>query len=153
MAVANKWLLGYLVENQLAASPSPAAAFHTPIAPTMLEGSPKENVRPQSATALINYRIAPWNSAADVMARAKAAVGDAPVELSWVKPPNEPSRVSSTNSQGWNYVVAAARADAPGAVVAPYLVVAATDSRSMEPISQDVYRFIDRKSTRLNSSH
>src|SRR3546814_5412043 len=88
------------------------------------------------------------------MARAKAAVGDAPVELSWVKPPNEPSRVSSTNSQGWNYVVAAARADAPGAVVAPYLVVAATDSRSMEPISQDVYRFmpmhftLDRKSTR-----
>src|SRR3546814_5528611 len=30
----------------------------------------------------------------------------------------------------------------PGAVVAPYLVVAATDSRSMEPISQDVYRFM-----------
>src|SRR3546814_10134707 len=91
---------------------------------------------------LINYRIAPWNSAADVMARAKAAVGDAPVELSWVKPPNEPSRVSSTNSQGWNYLVAAARADAPGAVVAPHLVAAATDSRSMEPISPGVYRFI-----------
>src|SRR3546814_16163977 len=83
MAVANKWLLGYLVENQLAASPSSAAAFHTTIAPTMLEGSPKENVLPQSATALINYRIAPWNSAADVMARATASVGDAPVELSW----------------------------------------------------------------------
>jgi carboxypeptidase PM20D1 len=108
----------------------------------MLQGSPKENVLPQSASALINYRIAPWNSSADVMARAKAAVGDAPVELSWVKPPNEPSRVSSTNSQGWKYVVAAARADAPGAVVAPYLVVAATDSRSMEPISEDVYRFM-----------
>src|SRR3546814_7252720 len=91
---------------------------------------------------LINVRTAPWNSSADAMARAKAAVGDAPVELSWFKPPNEPSRVSSTSSQGWNYVFAAARADAPGAVVAPYLVVAATDSRSMEPISQDVYRFM-----------
>ncbi|WP_447953108.1 M20 family peptidase [Sphingopyxis chilensis] len=142
MAVANKWLLGYLVKNQLASSPSSAAAFHTTIAPTMLEGSPKENVLPQSATALINYRIAPWNSSADVMARAKAAVGDAPVELSWVKPPNEPSRVSSSSSQGWKYIVAAARADAPDAVVAPYLVVAATDSRSMEPISEDVYRFM-----------
>src|SRR3546814_18757660 len=62
---------------------------------------------------LINYRIAPWNSSADVLARAKAAVGDAPVELSWVKPPNAPSRVSSTTSQGWNYVVAAPRAHAP----------------------------------------
>jgi carboxypeptidase PM20D1 len=142
MAVANKWLLGYLVKNQLAASPSSSAAFHTTIAPTMLQGSPKENVLPQSATALINYRIAPWNNSAEVMARAKAAVGDAPVELSWIKSPNEPSRVSSTRSQGWKYVVAAARADAPDAVVAPFLVVGATDSRSMEPISQDVYRFM-----------
>ncbi|WP_428629418.1 M20 family peptidase [Sphingopyxis sp.] len=142
MAVANQWLFSPILKRQLAASPSTAAAFHTTIAPTMLVGSPKENVLPQSATALINYRIAPWNKSADVMARAKAAVGDAPVELSWVKPPNEPSRVSSTSSRGWRYVVAAARADAPDAVVAPFLVVAATDSRSMESISQDVYRFM-----------
>jgi carboxypeptidase PM20D1 len=142
MAVANQWLLGSLLRREVSASPSSAAAFHTTIAPTMLEGSPKENVLPQSASALINYRIAPWNSSADVMARAKAAVGDAPVELAWVKPPNEPSRVSSSSSPGWKYVVAAARADAPDAVVSPYLVVAATDSRSMEPISDDVYRFM-----------
>ena len=142
MAVANQWLLGSVLRRQVAASPSSAAAFHTTIAPTMLEGSPKENVLPQSATALINYRIAPWNSSADIMARAKAAVGDAPVELSWVTPPNEPSRVSSTGSQGWKYVVASARADAPEAVVAPFLVVGATDSRSMEPVSDDVYRFM-----------
>ncbi|MDK2762004.1 MAG: M20 family peptidase [Sphingopyxis sp.] len=142
MAVANQWLLGPVLKGQLSASPSSAAAFHTTIAPTMLQGSPKENVLPQSASALINYRIAPWNRSADIMSRAKAAVGDAPVELSWVKPPNEPSRVSSSSSQGWKYVVAAARADAPDAVVAPYLVVAATDSRSMEAISADVYRFM-----------
>jgi len=142
MAVANQWLFAPVLKRQLGASASSAAAFHTTIAPTMLEGSPKENVLPQSAAALINYRIAPWNTSADVMARAKAAVGDAPVEFSWVKPPNEPSRVSSTNSQGWKYVVAAARADAPDAVVAPFLVVGATDSRSMAPISEDVYRFM-----------
>ncbi|HEV7340132.1 MAG TPA: M20 family peptidase [Sphingopyxis sp.] len=142
MAVANQWLFAPVLKRQLGASPSSAAAFHTTIAPTMLEGSPKENVLPQSATALINYRIAPWNTSADVMARAKAAVGDAPVTFSWVKPPNEPSPVSSTSSQGWKYVVAAARADAPDAVVAPFLVVGATDSRSMAPISDDVYRFM-----------
>src|SRR3546814_3518044 len=102
MAVANKWLLGYLVENQLAASPSSAAAFHTTIAPTMLEGSSKENVLPQSATALINYRIPPWNSAANVLARAKDALCDAQVEVSRDKQPNEPSRPSSTKSQGGN---------------------------------------------------
>ncbi|WOF41798.1 M20 family peptidase [Sphingopyxis indica] len=142
MAVANRWLFAPLLRRQIAASASTAAAFHTTIAPTMLQGSPKENVLPQSANALINYRIAPWNSSADVMARAKEAVGDLDVDLSWVKPPREPSRISSTNSQGWKWIVAAARADAPDAVLTPTLVVAGTDSRSMEPVSKDVYRFM-----------
>lgn len=142
MAVANQWLFDPLLKRQLAGAPSTAAAFHTTIAPTMLEGSPKENVLPQSASALINYRIAPWNRSDDVMRRARSAVGDLPVDLAWVKPPREPSRVSSTNSQGWKWIAAAARADAPGAVLSPILVVAGTDSRSMEGVSQDVYRFM-----------
>jgi len=142
MAVANRWLFAPLLKRQLADSPSTAAAFHTTIAPTMLEGSPKENVLPQSANALINYRIAPWNSSQDLMARAKAAVGDAKVDLTWVKPPREPSRISSTSSQGWKWIAAAARADAPEGVLTPTLVVAGTDSRSMEPVSEDVYRFM-----------
>jgi carboxypeptidase PM20D1 len=142
MAVANQWLFGPILKRQVAATPSTAAAFHTTIAPTMLEGSPKENVLPQTANALINYRIAPWNRSADIMARAKDAVGDLPVELAWAKPPREPSRVSSTSSQGWKWIAATARADAPGAVLSPILVVGGTDSRSMEPVSEDVYRFM-----------
>ena len=141
VAVANQWLFGPLLKRQLGEAPTTAAAFHTTIAPTMLEGSPKENVLPQSASALINYRIAPWNRSADVMARAKAAAGTK-VDLAWVKPPREPSRVSSTSSQGWRWIAAAARADAPDAVLTPTLVVAGTDSRSMEPVSEDVYRFM-----------
>ncbi len=142
MAVANQWLFGPILKRQVAATPSTSAAFRTTIAPTMLEGSPKENVLPQTANALINYRIAPWNRSADVMARARNAVGELPVDLAWVKPPREPSRVSSTSSQGWKWIAAAARADAPDAVLSPILVVAGTDSRSMEPVSQDVYRFM-----------
>ena len=142
MAVANPWLFSPLLKRQLGAAPTTAAAFHTTIAPTMLQGSPKENVLPQSANALINYRIAPWNRSADVMARAKAAVGDAKVDLAWVKPPREPTRISSTSSQGWKWIAAAARADAPQAVLTPTLVVAGTDSRSMEPVSEDIYRFM-----------
>lgn len=142
MAVANQWLFGPILKREVAATPSTAAAFRTTIAPTMLEGSPKENVLPQTANALINYRIAPWNRSADIMARAKDAVGDLPVELAWVKSPREPSRVSSTSSQGWKWIAAAARADAPDAVLSPILVVGGTDSRSMEPVSEDVYRFM-----------
>jgi carboxypeptidase PM20D1 len=115
-AVANQWLFGPLLREQVAATAAGAAAFHTTIAPTMLEGSPKENVLPQSATALINYRIAPWNRSADIMERATGAVHGIPVELDWVKPPREPSRVSSTSSLGWKLIAAAAQtADSGGA--------------------------------------
>src|SRR3546814_18994101 len=92
MSFANRGLFAPLLKRQLADSPSTAAAFHTTIAPTMLEGSPKENVLPQPANALINYRIAPWNSSKDVMARAKAAVGEAKADLARVEPPADPER-------------------------------------------------------------
>ena len=141
MAVANQWLFGGKLRGQIAASPSGAAMLHTTIAPTMLTGSPKENVLPQSATALINYRIAPWQTSDDVMTHARAAVGNLPVELSWVQTPREPSPVSSTTSEGWKLIRAAAEVDAKGAAVAPFLVVGGTDGRNFYSVSPDVYRF------------
>lgn len=142
LAVANKWLFNGQIKRQIAATPSGAALLHTTIAPTMLQGSPKENVLPQSATALINYRIAPWDRSADIMEKAKAAVGNIQVSFSWVNPPKEPSKISSTSSDGWKYVAGAARLSAPDAAIAPYLVIAATDGRSMEGVARDVYRFM-----------
>ncbi len=141
VAMANRWLFGSLINRQTAATPAGAAMLHTTIAPTMLEGSPKENVLPQSANGLINYRIAPWQTSADVMAAAKSAIGKLPIDLVWDTPPREPSPISSTASEGWKLIRAAAEADTPGAPVAPYLVVAGTDSRNFTGISDDVYRF------------
>lgn len=143
MAVANRWLFGGLVMSQMAESPASAAMLHTTIAPTMLTGSPKENVLPQSATALINYRIAPWNSSKDVLERAREATKGLPVQVDWTeRKPGEPSPVSSTSSPGWNLITATAKADRPDLVVSPYLMVAGTDSKHMVGVSDDVYRFM-----------
>jgi carboxypeptidase PM20D1 len=141
VAAANTWLFAPLLAAQIGATPTGAAMMHTTIAPTMLQGSPKENVLPQVAVARINYRIAPWDRAEDVMARARDAIGPLPVSLSWETPPRQPSPVSSTQSEGWKLVAAAARAATPAAPVAPALVIAGTDSRSMSEVSADVYRF------------
>ncbi len=142
LAVANRWLLGGMIMSKMAESPASAAMLHTTIAPTMLTGSPKENVLPQSASALINYRIAPWDRSKDVLERARAATKGLPVEVRFTdRAPREPSPVSSSNSKGWNLIAASARADQPDLVIAPFLVVAGTDSRSMSPVSDDVYRF------------
>jgi carboxypeptidase PM20D1 len=140
MAAANTWLFSPLLVKEMSRTPAGAAMLHTTIAPTMLKGSPKENVLPQDAEAWINYRIAPGDSSADVMARAKDAVGDLPVKLAWVKAPDEPSKVASTTSDGWK-VLAALAGDESKAPVAPALMTAASDSRYMGPIADDIYKF------------
>lgn len=142
VAAANKWLFGGLIKRQMGDSPTSAALLHTTIAPTMLQGSPKENVLPQSAEALINYRIAPWDNSAKVLERARGAAKGLPVKVDFTeRAPREPTPVSSSTSLGWQLIFASARAGHPGLVAAPYLVVAGTDSRSMTPVSDDVYRF------------
>ena len=140
MAMANRWLFEPLIIRQAAANPSGAALLHTTIAPTMLKGSPKENVLPQDATAWINYRIAPGDTSDTVLARAKDAVGDLPVTYAWSRRPNEPSPVSSTTSEAWK-TIAALAGETAKAPVAPSLVTAGTDSRYLVGVASDVYRF------------
>ena len=140
MAIANQWLFGGLLNAQVGATDVGRSMLHTTIAPTMLSGSPKDNVLPSLATAHVNYRIAPGDTATGVMARATSAVGNAPVTLSFAGVVHDPSPVSSTTSQGFRLVASAAHA-MNGAPVAPSLVTAATDGRSMSIITDDVYRF------------
>ena len=141
IVVANTWLFGGLLKSQLAKNPASAATLHTTIAPTMLKGSPKENVLPQDATAWINYRIAPGQTADEVMAHARRATKGLAVELSWERGGGiNPSPVSSTSSDGWK-LLAALGSEGGTIPVAPGLVTAGTDSRYMAGVAGDVYRF------------
>jgi carboxypeptidase PM20D1 len=140
MAVANEWLFRPLLVKQMAATAVGASTLHTTIAPTMLRGSPKENVLPQDATAWINYRIAPGNTTADVMQRAKDATSGLGVDLAWEGHAYDPSPVSSSTSDAYR-LIATLASDSGRTPVAPGLVTATTDSRSMTGIAQDIYRF------------
>jgi carboxypeptidase PM20D1 len=140
LAVANEWLFEPLLVRQIAATPAGAASLHTTIAPTMLRGSPKENVLPQDAAAWINYRIAPGHSAAGVLQHAAEATRGLDVKVEWVQPPYDPSPVSSITSDGYR-ILAAAASDGGRWPVAPGLVNATTDSRHFTAVADDVYRF------------
>ncbi len=140
MAVANGWLLEPVLLSRIGATPAGAAMLHTTLAPTMLKGSPKENVLPQDATAWINYRFAPGDASAALLSRAQAAVSGLPVTLAWAKPPNEATPVSSTSSESWKVLAAVAR-EVSGAPVVPGLMIAGTDSRHLQPTARNVYRF------------
>jgi carboxypeptidase PM20D1 len=139
--IANSWLFGPLLAAKLGESRAGAALLHTTIAPTVLQGSPKENVLPETVTALINYRLHPRDSRATALARARAAVRGLPVELEWEPVGAEASPVSATTSRGWRLVAALARQET-GARPVPGLSPGATDGRSMSGVARDVYRFL-----------
>jgi carboxypeptidase PM20D1 len=106
----------------------------------MLSASPKSNVLPPVATARINFRISPGDTPQSVLDHARKSVSRLPVEVTIDGEGQAPSPVSSDTSNAYR-AIAALAADISHAPVAPGLVTAATDSRSMTGVADDVYRF------------
>ncbi len=143
LAFANLWLLGGVVEGQLAGKPNTHATLRTTIAVTQLQGSVQDNVLPQRARAVVNLRLHPRDSIASAMAHLEAAVDDPRVTIRPLEASlnGEPSPVSSTESAGWQTLTRSIREVRPDVVVAPGLMIGATDSRWYVPLADDVYRF------------
>jgi len=146
LAFANQWLLGSVITGQVSGDPSANAIVRTTTAPTMLTGSIKDNVLPQRASAVVNFRVHPNDTVASVTQHVKDVT--AHIEGLTIAPyedgiGSEPSPVSSTTSEAYRVLEAVARATGGGDVaVAPALVIGATDARYATAISKDaIFRF------------
>ena len=81
MLLANTWLFGPLIERQFAASPSSDAMLRTTTAPTIFEGSIKDNVLPIRARAVVNFRIFPGETSESVAERVRSLIDDSRVQI------------------------------------------------------------------------
>lgn len=146
LAFANQWLLGSVITGQVSGDASANAIVRTTTAPTMMTGSIKDNVLPQRASAVVNFRIHPNDSVASVTQHVKdvtahiAGLTIVPYEDGIG---SEPSPVSSMSSEAYRVLEAVAKSTGGGQVpVAPALVIGATDARYASAISKDaIYRF------------
>ncbi|HET9984346.1 MAG TPA: M20 family peptidase [Longimicrobiales bacterium] len=140
---ANLWLTKGLVEGRLAASPATDAMIRTTTAPTMLAGSPKENVLPARPTAVVNFRIRPGDTVDGVLAHVREVVADPRVRIAPLHNfTSNPSHVSDPAAPEFRLLQRSIREVFPGTVVAPYLVVGGTDSRHFEGLTANIYRFM-----------
>ena len=142
LVFANLWLFEPLVVRQLSAQPSTNAAVRTTTAATMFEGSVKDNVLPSRARAVVNFRILPGDSVEGVLAHVRRVVEDPRVKVGTLGFLSEPSPVSRTDSEAWGVLQRSIRQVFPEALVAPYLMVGATDARYFAGLSDNVYRFM-----------
>jgi carboxypeptidase PM20D1 len=142
--LANGWLFSRLVDAQLSALPSGNALMRTTTAPTMLSGSVKDNVLPQAAFALVNFRIHPRDSVDSVTEHVRKVVAPFAIEIERAEGVlhAEPSPIAPTDTPGYRTLEALARWVGPGAPVAPGLVLGATDARHFATLTEAAYRFM-----------
>jgi carboxypeptidase PM20D1 len=114
----------------------------------MLEGSSKENVLPPRARAVVNVRVHPSDSIEGVIEHIPHVIGDPRVivrRLPGIM--SEPSAVSPIESPAFTTLQHTIGQQFPDVIVAPGLVLGATDSRHYQSLSEHIYRFLPLRVT------
>lgn len=141
MIFANLWLFSPVLDLICIKSGGELnALMRTTVAFTQMEGSAAANVIPPEAKMVSNIRINPHDTMDSVMEYLKSTVGDDKVEITALQGMN-PSRISTTDGEGYRKVADAVAATWKGSIVSPYLMVQCSDSRHYGRISDRVYRF------------
>lgn len=142
MALSNRWLLTPMIKKIYSAQPKRAALIHTTTAATIFEAGNKENAIPTVATATMNFRTLPGTTDADVVAHIRKVTNDPRIELTVVPHASHPDARANLADPSFTYMQQAIRGVLPNTIVAPYLVVGATDGRYYTQLTPQVYRFV-----------
>jgi carboxypeptidase PM20D1 len=151
--LANAGRLGPALARVLTAlGPESAAMVRTTFAVTTLSGSPALNVIAQTATAGVNIRIMLGDTSETVLAHLRKVIGDDKVEIDVVEAyepsPLSPYSTADSKDDAFELIEATIGEVFPDAVPAPYVMMAATDSRSFSPICDRIYRFAPFRMTK-----
>lgn len=142
LAIANQWLLKPVLLSSLEKNNATNALTRTTTALTMMKGSDASNVLAPEVEFVVNFRILPGNSVADVRARLNKACEGFEVTIEEVSNTREASQVSPTDTRGYAVIKESIHAVFPDAVVTPYLTIGGTDAYKYETVSEHVYRFM-----------
>jgi carboxypeptidase PM20D1 len=113
--------------------------FKTTQAFTLSSGSDAINVLPAEATIGINYRLRPGESSDQVIEKIKKVIRNKAIEVE-VLSRSEATKSSLIDDQ-FDLIEKAIHQTWPDVLVAPYLMVATTDSRHYHEICNHVYKF------------
>ena len=141
---ANLWRFNPLVENIFSKNPSTDALLRTTTATTMFNGSDKDNVLPDKASAVINFRILPGETVESVIDYVKSAVDDPRITITPINVFNNPSPVSRTDSKSYKFLekTIGELSSKEEIIIAPFLVLAGTDAKHYSNLSDNIFRFL-----------
>ncbi len=143
LGMANLWMFSGLISNIMGSDPTTDASQRTTTSPTILDAGVKSNVVPGEAFATINHRIHPADRLEDVLRHYEAVLGgDDRIEIT-TEDYMEPFPVSPYDNGDATFQILcnSALEVYPDAAVIPGLMIANTDAKHYEPLSDRVYRF------------
>ncbi len=143
LILSNLWIFKGIVKLIFTKTPPSAAMIRTTQAVTVMKGSSKDNILPHFAEAIINIRIIPGETVDSVLKRVQGIVKNKQVKIEFQDSgyASDPVHESDVKGRGYSAIATAVEIVYPKAMVAPFLVTAATDSRHFEPIADNIYRF------------
>jgi len=105
------------------------AATHTTFAPTVMHGGVKTNVIPDTVDLDLDIRTLPGQTAEDVTAMLREALGDLFDEVSILATTDDEATASAVDTPLWESLSRVTGRLVPGARTIPFLLVGATDAR------------------------
>jgi carboxypeptidase PM20D1 len=139
---ANKWIFKSLLINIYEGTRSGNALVRTTTAPTMIQAGIKDNIIPTRAEGVVNFRILPGETSADVLTHIEKVVNDKRVKLTpFVKETSEPVSASPSDAPAFLNFLKTVKEVYPESVTAPTMMVGSSDSKHFTSVTKNIYRF------------
>ncbi|CAM5797442.1 M20 family peptidase [Rhizobacter fulvus] len=139
--LSNLWLFRPVIEQQLKKGASTSAMMRTTTALTIASAGNADNVLPGRAHATVNFRLAPGDSSDAIVEHVNTVVKNPAIKVEKAEGFSEASKVAATDAPGFQLISRTLRQLHPDVVVAPGLMLGATDSRHFDGIADNIYKF------------
>jgi carboxypeptidase PM20D1 len=142
VAFANVWLFGPLLKRWLVPNPEMNASIRTTTALTIVNGGVEDNTIPAEAQAIVNFRLLPGDTIADVLWHAKKVINDERVKFKPVEGKfNEALPMSPRDCAAYTGLKTVIRQVFDNPPVAPFVMLGGTDCQHFVPVCDNIYRF------------
>lgn len=144
---ANMWLFKGLVKKLFPIlSADTNALLTSTFAFTTIHGGNQTNIIPNHVEANINVRVAPFNSAEEVIAHVKKVIKDPLIEVT-AHDVTKLYKECSTKQAGYDIIKETVLETYPNTIVSPFVMLGGTDAKHYNEISNCVIRFSPIKVT------
>ena len=147
VVLSNLWLFKPLLLREFEKTGPTEAMVRTTTALTIFNAGDKDNVLPGRAEATVNFRLLPGDTQATVTDHVRSTVANDHIAIKPFPGNTDPPPVTGTASASYQTLNRTIREIYPDVIVAPGLMIAATDSRHYAGLTDNIFRFSPVRAT------